>query len=355
MAVRNGFLWLIVGLTVACDNEDDDEPSSASEMPDGEDSGSSETGDGMTTMAEPEPECADDAGCPDGQMCSGGQCIDMYWVVGDDGAVIRVGADGSAEVHPELPADMAAIECVGTAEAWAVGTGGVLVQTIDAGRTWQVIATTTTADLRDVEGDHADMITAVGVDGTWIAAQDGASWRIEGAEGSLEGVAMGGAGMLAVGRDGGVWAAEPQAGVTLRIAQLESPTRAIDLAHDSTAGVIVGDGGALWWSSDGVGWSRQAVGTNADLYAVQIARDGHAAIAVGDDGTIVRVEGSSVRVVTIGEYALRDFHVDTNGAGAAVGLGGVVAATFDGGDSFVVQRVGKADLFGVDALGTLHW
>jgi hypothetical protein len=355
MDMRSGLFLVVLGFVSACDDDDDDDGGkspSESGTPDDDSTGGDGSGGGMNPE-DPEPECMNDADCDSGMMCSGGQCMDTYWVVGGDGAVIRVAADGAALPHPALPTDMAAIECVGATEAWAVGDAGMMVQTTDAGASWHVVATGTSAALRDVEGDHAATVTAVGDDGTWIVLRDGATWPIVGATGDLEGVAMGGSGLLAVGRDGAVWSAEPEAAIAVQVAALDGPARAIDLAHDAGTAVAVGDAGALWWSTDGVAWTRREIGRTADLHGVQVARDGRAAIAVGD-GIVVHIDADGVRALDLGDAALRDIHLDSNGAGAAVGLDGVIASTTDG-EAFTVLRIGDADLFGVDALGSVHW
>ncbi len=351
----NRWSWIAIGCLAGfvpgCDDDDDGTSSGSATSDDAPSTESGGPDDGTTTQ----PECTEIADCGSGQMCSDGTCEDMFWVVGDEGTVIRVGAGGQAEPHPSLPQDVAAIECIGTTEAWLVGGSGLVARTIDAGATWVIVDSPTTADLRDVEGDHGDVITAVGVDGTWIISRAGVMSSILGATGELRGVAMGTAGMLAVGEGGAVWAAEPGADVATQTAELDGAPWAIDLAHHATTGIAVGQSGAVWWSDDGTAWTRRDVDVVTDLHAVQIAGDGRGAIAVGDDGVVLHLDATSSRIVRVDDHALRAVHLDIHGAGAAVGLGGVVASTVDFGGTFAVHVVSEHDLRGVDSLGPTHW
>lgn len=348
---RSGVLAILVGalaLTSGCDDDDDGD--------DGDDGKPMSTTD--PSGDEPEPECTNNGDCADGEMCSSGSCVDMFWAVGGDGSVLRVAADGTVEPHPALGTGLRAIECNGATDAWVVGTAGFVAHTTDGGASWAEVTSGVGSELRDVEADHGATVTAVGVDGAWIVA-DGAGFRsIIGARGDLEGVGLGAAGMLAIGSDGTVWAAEPSAALAVAVAEVTLLPTAIDLAHDVPRGVIVGRAGTLLWSEDGVSWTARASGTRLDLHAVQIARDGHAAIAVGDAGVVVYVDATStnlVRVEPAETTDLRDIHLDARGHGAAVGKSGVVALTRDAGRTFEVFQASASDLVGVDALGPWHW
>lgn len=334
-------LGLLCGTAMACDDDD----------------GSTSTSQGMTSGGN--PQCSNDSDCGTGLMCSGGACVDASWVVGGDGAVIRVGGDGSSESHEPLASGLFAIECNGDAEAWVVGAAGYIARTTDGGAHWSPVESHVHADLHDVEADHGTMVTAVGAAGAWLVIDDAGTRTIDGASGSLTGVAMGAAGLLAIADDGTVWSAEAAAGVAVAIATLDGAPQALDLAHDVARGVAVGRDGALWWSSDGVRWRAIDSGTAQDLYAVQIARDGRGAIAVGAAGTVVRIElDTDAPIVTHVELAtgdLHDIHLDWQGHGAAVGDAGVVALTVDAGASFELIHSSRSDLVGVDALGPEHW
>lgn len=339
-------------LTLACDDDDDDDDDPSTTMtgqPDDDDSSSS------TSSAEPEPECVNDGDCDSGMMCSGGECIDMFWVVGDDGAVIGVAENGGAAEHPRLPADLAAIECVGPTDAWAVGAGGLVAQTIDGGTSWATLPWPAAADLRDIEADESGTVATVGDAGTWIVLHRGAIRAVTGADGDLEGIGFGPSGVLAVGRDGRLWTADLESASATHVGTLDGEASAIDLAHETTIGVVVGPRGAVWWSDDATTWSRRDAGTQIDLYAVQVARGGHAAIAVGDDGTVLHIDADAIERVDIGDHALRDIHLDAWGKGAAVGRDGIVAATGDGGRTFAIHHPTTSHLFGVDAVGSTHW
>jgi photosystem II stability/assembly factor-like uncharacterized protein len=334
------------------DDDDDDDPSTTmtGQPDDGDDDGT-----GSTSTAEPEPECVSDSDCGSGMMCSGGECIDMFWIVGDDGVVIGVAENGDAVEHPPLPAALSAIECVGPSDAWAVGEAGLVAQTIDGGTSWAQLPWPATADLRDIEADEHGTVATVGDAGTWLVLHRGAIRAVSGAEGDLEGIGFGPSGVLAVGRDGRLWRADLDAAQATQVDALDGAASAIDLAHDTTIGVVVGPEGAVWWSDDASSWTRRDAGTHVDLHAVQVARGGHAAIAVGDDGTVVHIEATRIEIVDIGDAALRDIHLDAAGNGAAVGRDGIVAATSDGGRTFAIWRLTTKHLLGVDAVGSVHW
>jgi photosystem II stability/assembly factor-like uncharacterized protein len=279
----------------------------------------------------------------------------MFWVVGDDGAVIGIGDNGDAAEHPRLPGDLTAIECVGPTDAWAVGAGGLVAQTIDGGTSWQMLPWPATADLRDIEADESGTVATVGDSGTWIMLHRGAIRAVTGALGDLEGIGFGPGGVLAVGRDGRLWAADLETAIATPVEALDGAASAIDLAHDTTIGVVVGPGGAVWWSDDATAWTRRDAGTLVDLYGVQVARGGHAAIAVGDEGTVLHIDADAIERVDVGDHALRDIHLDAWGKGAAVGRDGVVAATSDGGRTFAIWQPTTSHLLGVDAVGSTHW
>ena len=59
----------------------------------------------------------------------------------------------------------------------AVGQGGVVVRSVDAGRTWQVVNSGVASDLLSVTySSTAQQFVAVGADGAAIASTDGATW-----------------------------------------------------------------------------------------------------------------------------------------------------------------------------------
>lgn len=344
------FVAALVGalaLTNGCDDDDGGDDS---------DSGTPTTMSSTDpTGNEPEPECTNNSDCAEGEMCSSGSCVDAFWAVGGDGSVLQVAGDGTSETHPPLNGELSAIECNGSTDAWVVGKAGFVAHTTDGGASWTEVVSGISEELRDVEADHGAMVTAVGTDGAWIVS-DGAGFRsIAGAQGDLEGVGLGAAGVLAIGSDGTVWAAEPSAAVAVAIAEITTQPLAIDLAHDVPRGVIVGRAGGVWWSDDGVSWTARGAGTRLDLHAVQISRNGQAAIAVGDTGVVVHVDAESTRVLQVENADLRDIHLDWQGHGAAVGRSGVVALTRDAGLTFEVVQAGTSDLVGVDALGPAHW
>lgn len=349
----------------ACDRDKDDETSTTSTTTTSGTTtdATASTTTGSTTGSTTAAACMSDAECPTDYTCKAGECVydPSFWVIGEDGAVLRVNTSGEATPHPFAGAvDLRAIACHGSAHAWIVGDGGFAAHTGDGGHHWEPIDLGVTADLLAVEIDHEHAV--------WIAGADGALVRsdlhgaepavIAGASGTLRGVGVRGDGglVIAVGEDGTIWRGDA-AGVTAA-ATLGAPLRGAFVTPSGEHAAVVGDGGLLALSaSAGLEWELSSGTGDSDLHAVQVASDGSIVIAAGDHGTIVRIEGGELRRFTAGAADLRALHVDAAGHGAAVGRGGALLITGDAGRSFAAMDLGElaaADLLGVDALGDEH-
>ena len=124
--------------------------------------------------------------------------------------------------------------------AIAVGDGGAMLVSADAGRSWRVRATGTTTTLRDVwlTGDDADRFAAVGDDGLLL-------------EGGVFGT--------------GTEARSLGAGATLRALHLEA----------SGLGTIVGDQGAVFLTDDfGTTWNRLDISDQRHVFGVDALDSG---------------------------------------------------------------------------------
>lgn len=199
----------------------------------------------------------------------------------------------------------------------AVGAGGLVLTSNDAGSTWT--RGEALGELALLGADvHANRSLAVGQNGQIFRRTDGA-WQQ--ADSGVE------ERLLAVDSDGG------------------------DLV------VAVGGFGCVLISSDGsLGWTRQTFDWESilndfiepHLYAVDVR--GSTITIAGELGLIMRSQdsGTSWQKVRQGEESLFGLYLGDDGAGFAVGQKGLVIATRDGGSTWARLQTGsEANLLGV--------
>ena len=117
-------------------------------------------------------------------LTSQGLAPGMYIDAADGSIVWAVGSGGSIEYTSDAGATWA-VQTSGTSanlngvsaadadHAWAVGEGGTIVHTSDAGATWAVQSSGTSADLNGVSAADADHAWAVGARGTILHTENG--------------------------------------------------------------------------------------------------------------------------------------------------------------------------------------
>ncbi len=280
-------------------------------------------------------------------------------MIGEGGTVLRVSSLGKVSPHDFAEdADLRAITCHGSEDAWVVGAEGFVARTADGGETWEPLDLGIEVDLMAVEATENHRVWISGADGTLIHSdlRGEAPLAVPGAEGALRGVGVSGdAGLvIAVGADGSVWRGD-ESGVSLATS-FDAELRGAFVSPSGDYAAVVGDDGLLALSTDrGVEWESAAKGVQADLHAVQIASDGSLVLAVGDAGTLLRIDRGEQSETSIADADLRALHIDGQGQGAVVGRSGAFLVTDDAGRSFTSHEVGSsADLLGVDALGHVH-
>jgi len=138
--------------------------------------------------------------------------------------------------------------------ALAVGWGGTLLRSTDAGATWQPVTSGTQQILNRIAiAPDGRLALAVGDNGTLLRSTDaGATWQpvTSGTQQTLGGIAI---------------------------------------APDGRLALAVGWGGTLLRSTDaGATWQPVTSGTQQTLGGIAIAPDGRLALAVGDNGTLLR-------------------------------------------------------------------
>ncbi len=278
------------------------------------------------------------------------------WAVGEDGLMLRVGADNQPSQYPlELDVDLRAIACKGAEQAVVAGAGGLVLTTYDGGREWQRFDVPDAPELRAVALSASTLGYVVG-DGVVLRSEDDAhSWDL-----------------LPVAAHDWTAATTTAAGTTVLLASAAGELfrlqdteltrvyagsvalRGVAVTPDGSEAVAVGDAGVLLLSSDGgLQWSPEPLTTARDLHAVRISGDASLIVAVGAAGTVVRLGPDDLAVSELLDPALslRALHLDHHGHGRAVGDHGVLVETHDAGISWAPSNLGlAANLLGLDDL-----
>ncbi|HWB79924.1 MAG TPA: YCF48-related protein [Nannocystaceae bacterium] len=282
----------------------------------------------------------DDDGDTSPSSSSGSSSTGSAWLVGDEGEMLRMSADGSVSTYPLAEDhDLVAIACVGTTGAWVVGSGGTVLSSSDAGTSWQHHDIGTSADLAAVavaedDDGNAKRIVVAG-DGVLLQRiGDGAFTALGTTERSFTSVDFDhhGERLLAVADDGSIWRADGDA-LPIEVATFtDQPLYGVALDASGRNGVVVGAAGWVAMSADGgTTWQPQTVPTTRDLFAVRLSIHGDTVIAVGEAGTVVRIDdaGTSAHEWLDPALSLRGVHLHAEGNGHAVGDAGTVLVTAD--------------------------
>jgi photosystem II stability/assembly factor-like uncharacterized protein len=234
---------------------------------------------------------------------------------------------------------------------FAVGAGGTILRSTDAGTTWALMPTPTRLPLAALTGDRG-LLVAVGARGTvLVSTDDGAHFVVQPSRTTenLTGVWWNGANNLfAVGwhgtilrsTDGGAaWTSLPSGtGVNLEAVHGQGD----DVYVAGEQGVI------LAGSGDAPTWKRLATPTTSDLHALWVTPVGDV-IAAGDEGALLR---SSDRGASFARAAplTRESLLDLWGLGGELvvcGTGGALLRSVDGGATFTALAPPPAGLLAV--------
>ncbi len=282
------------------------------------------------------------------------------WLVGDDGEMLRMAADGSVSSYPlDEDDDLLAIACVGTTGAWVVGAAGTVLSSTDSGQSWQSHELGIEVDLRAVaiaEDDRGEasrvVIAGDGVILSRNALGDFVALPIPVHDFTSLALDHQGTRLLAVTDEGSIFRVDGD-GPAAEVATFEGQQLSgVALDAAGAIGVVVGAEGWVAMSKDGgATWQPQSVPTVRDLWAVRVSLQGDTVIAVGDAGTVLRIDE---RGVSADEHldpllALRGVHLHAEGHGHAVGDAGTVLVTDDLGRSWAPVEIGVAGILrGVD-------
>lgn len=233
----------------------------------------------------------------------------LAWAVGGGGLVLST-TDAGATWTRRVPTtyDLRGVWFTSATEGWAVGNGGTVIHTLNGGATWTRVTSVASAeDLRDVYFADRDAGWVVGTNGQILATSDrGATWsRIWRGGQTLNGVMFAGADGWAVGENG----------------------------------VIVGshDGGGSWFvvNPSVTGQSLRGLWRRSEEQAV----------AVGLQGTVVRTAATADSVAwSLGNagslYQCEGVCLLASGVASAVGWNGTagfVLRSDDGGATWTPQ------------------
>ena len=247
---------------------------------------------------------------------------------------------------------------------WAVGSGGVIVHTSDAGAHWSTQVSNTSNNLNGVWFTNATDGWAVGSLGTVLRTIDaGATWvrlTVSSSDNLMDvcfadadtGFAVGSSGAVLRTIDGVAWQKTSITGTVLQSVSFAGPRN----------GWIVGDGGKIFGTTDsGIGWTLvQPAITTTNLNAVW-RRSAESAWAVGDQGVAPLTTGTSAAYGwTLGSagavYTLEGVCFPDPMIGYAVGASGAgaILRTDDGGSTWQAQAAHASrtlnDVYFVDAL-----
>jgi photosystem II stability/assembly factor-like uncharacterized protein len=268
----------------------------------------------------------------------------LGWAVGSGGIVLST-ADAGATWTRRAPTGVTlrGVWFTSAREGWAVGHSGTVLHTLNGGSTWmQVTSVASSENLTAVYFATRDTGWVVGAGGLLLATTDrGATWRrtlrggmtLNGVmfSGKDDGWAVGDNGIVLGTHDGGVtWFTAPYA--------TSQPLRGL-WRHDTARAVAVGGSGVVLRTSvtpDSVAWTLGNAGSLNQLEGVCLA-DSLTGFAVGTNGSGVVLRTSDggatwAPQVAGSPYRLRGvFFVDAR-RGWVVGDNGTIRHTTSGGE-----------------------
>ncbi len=267
------------------------------------------------------------------------------WAVGGGGLVLA-STDAGANWTRRVPTtyDLWGVWFTGALEGWAVGDGGTVLHTLDGGATWTRLTTVGSGEsLRDVFFAGRDVGWAVGTNGQILATTDrGATWSKSWRGGqTLNGVMFAGDDGWAVGENGvivgshdggGAWfTVNPSVtGQSLRGLWRRSAEQAVAVGLQGTVARTAATADSVAWGLGNAGSLYQSAGV-----CFPTAATGYAVGWNGTAGFVLRSDdgGASWRPQTPSSvHPLRGVHFVDERRGWAVGDNGVIRHTASGGE-----------------------
>jgi photosystem II stability/assembly factor-like uncharacterized protein len=277
------------------------------------------------------------------------------YVVGAQGALLTSTDNGQTWTRRAIAergdlswSDLYSIRFAGDGQTgWIGGEGGLILKTTDGGLTWNPQSSGTTENIFRIAVVDQQTAYAAGTNGLLMGTTDGgAHWQLQSFKGGFiffdiafadarNGWAVGELETIIHTSDGGkTWTAQKGG----KRADFRLPALFAVRFADSQHGWAAGQGGALLRTDDGgKTWRPFASPSSSPMYSVTYTRAyGSTATelwASGENGALVRVavvgdEAAAVSAPTV--FSLNDLAFQGRN-GVAVGLGGTIVRTGDGG------------------------
>lgn len=281
------------------------------------------------------------------------------WAVGRRNMIFRTtnGGDTWKRQYPpefdQYQPDLSDVYFVNAQFGWVVGDDGLVLSTTDSGASWTLQSTGTNRFLRSVHFVDQNRGWVVGDDGTILATIDGGTnWTQQNSSvtstlksvyfiDESRGCAVGSSTMIRTSDGGGTWV-EQQRGVELNLRLVRFADKRVGWAASSFGAVFA-------TQNAGRTWVRQSVSPTYLSIQLTNRQDG---LVVGRTGYYVKGDGrrSLGRAVGRTQNAGREWSIRDNVASGlsgvclvddriawAVGLGGTIMITTNGGESWEPQ------------------
>lgn len=233
----------------------------------------------------------------------------------------------------------------------AAGERGIVLRSLDAGKTWKSLRTPTTRTLTALALDGSLIGVAVGHGGTLLRTTDsGVTWRHvdlpEAGSDALLGVTRLGVGRFVVYGAFGLFFETVDGGNTWKRHQIVSDDFDRHISNVIRLGesqfLLVGETGTLARSSDGVNWTALESPYIGSLFGALETQSG-AQLIFGMRGNLYRAEGGSeawMKVSLETQQSITSGLQLADGRVLIVGNGGLVAVSEDDGRSFRQVKIG---------------
>lgn len=266
------------------------------------------------------------------------------WAVGSGGRIVNTMDAGLnwANQQSNTTFDLHGVWSVSDMDVWAVGANGAIRHTMDAGATWDIITTGGAIEnLFDVQFVTPSLGFAVGASGVIIRTRNGgATWdRTTPTTATLRSVSFSDTrNGWAVG-DGGTVVGTTNGGDTWTVAQSVTSQR-LNAVHrrSFSYGWAAGIGGAAPYTfsgASGVEWALDNAGANNALYGLWYVTDDVGwTVGWNTGGIILRTDDSGQTweaQASNSNFQLNDVFFVDQGKGWAVGNNGVISHTGTGG------------------------
>ncbi|MBN1446380.1 MAG: T9SS type A sorting domain-containing protein [Bacteroidetes bacterium] len=283
--------------------------------------------------------------------------------VGSDGTIVRSTNGGSSWALVPLPggpgpgfsAHLLDVFFADASYGWTCGAGGALYTTVNGGANWsRIMNNGMTADINRVRFTSRTEGWAVGESGALHRSTTGGqSWSTltSGTVNGLEGLALSGGNVVAVGLFGDILRSTNGTAFTMMTGGPRSTVNAVCAAVPSSAWAVGSDGLIMRTTNGGVNWTQLNSGTTTALFGVDDI-NGQTVIACGNGGLILRSTNGGDTWSTIASgttVALNGVDLLPGGIGYIVGASGRLLKTTNAGAGWYPVASGTLQsLFGVD-------